>query len=165
MQEAISRSPAIWIPVKPARQLRRIRRSHSFNEEKPLQDVEQIHRDTGVPIRQIEVLLRVSYIPVRLCDSQGKDSDDGAEFDLDSGCDNPAEITMREDEFRFVRGAISRLNPIQREIICARFGISTGVSQSRVRVAAGRGVSVESIRTIEKQALEDLRMKLSNLFS
>jgi DNA-directed RNA polymerase sigma subunit (sigma70/sigma32) len=84
---------------------------------------------------------------------------------LDSGCENPAEALIREEERRLLQTVLSGLDSVSRDIICARFGITSEKIEMLDNLAAIHGVSRERIRQIEKQALKELRLKLKHLLS
>jgi DNA-directed RNA polymerase sigma subunit (sigma70/sigma32) len=146
-------------------QFKRIRECHSFIEGKPDQDVDKIHEETGISKRQIVRILTNPRTVVSLSASKCDDGDEGIEAVLDSGCENPAEALIREEERRLLQTVLSGLDSVSRDIICARFGITSEKIEMLDNLAAIHGVSRERIRQIEKQALKELRLKLKHLLS
>jgi DNA-directed RNA polymerase sigma subunit (sigma70/sigma32) len=146
-------------------QLKRIRECHSFIEGKPDQDVDKIHEETGISKRQIARILTNPCIVVSLTAAKCDDDDEGIEAVLDSGCENPAEAVMREEELRLLQTVLSGLDSVRRNIICARFGITSEKIETLENLAAIHGMGREHIRRIEKRALSEMRLKLKQLLS
>jgi RNA polymerase primary sigma factor len=165
IQRAIRCSYIIRTPPRRAMQFKRIRECHSFIEGKPDQDVDKIHEETGISKRQIVRILTNPRTVVSLSASKCDDGDEGIEAVLDSGCENPAEALIREEERRLLQTVLSGLDSVSRDIICARFGITSEKIEMLDNLAAIHGVSRERIRQIEKQALKELRLKLKHLLS
>lgn len=61
-----------------------------------------------------------------------------------------------------VRGALDKLTPMQRAIVCRRFGIDTDEKTLR-DIGLEEGLTSERIRQIEAQALEKLRFLLKDM--
>jgi len=165
IRQAIRRSYTIRTPPKRAMQLKRIRECHSFIEGKPDQDVDKIHEETGISKRQIARILTNPCIVVSLTAAKCDDDDGGIEAVLDSGCENPAEAVMRQEELRLLQTVLSGLDSVRRNIICARFGITSKKIETLENLAAIHGMGREHIRRIEKRALSEMRLKLKQLLS
>jgi RNA polymerase sigma factor (sigma-70 family) len=165
IQQAIQRSYTIRTPTERAMQFKRILECHSFIEGKPDQDVDKIHEETGISKRQIARILTNPCTVVSLSAAKCDDDDEGIEAVLDSGCENPAEAVMREEELRLLQTVLSGLDSVHRNIIRTRFGITSGNPEAPDDLAAIYGVSQAHIRRIEKQALKELRLKLNQLLS
>lgn len=165
IQQAIQRSYTIRTPTKRAMQFKRIRECRSFIEGKPDQDVDKIHEETGISKRQIARILTNPGTVVSLSAAKCDDGDEGIEAVLDSGCENPAEAVMREEELRLLQMVLSGLDSVRRDIICTRFGITSGKPEALDDLAAIYGFSRAYIHRIEKQALKELRLKLKRLLS
>jgi RNA polymerase primary sigma factor len=165
IQRAIQCSYTIRTPTGRAMQFKRIRECRSFIEGKPDQDVDKIHEETGISKRQIARILTNPCTVVSLSAAKCDDGDEGIEAVLDSGCENPAQAVMREEELRLLQTVLSGLDSVRRDIICTRFGITSEKPEARDDLAATYGVSQAYIRRIEKQALKELRLKLKQLLS
>ena len=165
IQRAIRCSYTIRTPPRRAMQFKRIRECHSFIEGKPDQDVDKIHEETGISKRQIARILTNPCIVVSLTAAKCDDDDGGIEAVLDSGCENPAEAVMREEELRLLQTVLSGLDSVRRNIICARFGITSEKIETLENLAAIHGMGREHIRRIEKRALSEMRLKLKQLLS
>jgi RNA polymerase primary sigma factor len=165
IQQAIQRSYTIRTPTKRAMQFKRIRECRSFIEGKPDQDVDKIHEETGISKRQIARILTNPCTVVSLSAPKCDDGDEGIEAVLDNDCENPAEALIREEERQLLQMVLARLNSVHRDIICARFGITSEKIETLENLAAIHGMGREHIRRIEKQALSEMRLKLEHLLS
>jgi RNA polymerase sigma-70 factor, ECF subfamily len=71
--------------------------------------------------------------------------------------DNPSELVVQEMDRRRMREALSRLPPVQRQVIELRYLENL----SHLEVAAVLGKRVEAIRTLQHRAIEALRQILA----
>lgn len=162
IRQGLQRSHTVRTPVRRARLLRKILNCRSFIEDARDQDLHGIEKETGIPKAQITRILSSGFTFFSLSAPQ-HDGDEVLEAVIDSGCEDPAEATMREEDLQLLSGALSELSSLEKRIVSARFGINAEGPETLDSLAAGYGVSRERIRQIEKTALRRMRMKIKRL--
>jgi RNA polymerase sigma factor (sigma-70 family) len=165
IRQGIRRSYTIRTPTRRAIEFKRILECPSFIEDKPDQDVDKIHEETGISKRQIVRILTNPRTVVSLSAPKCDDGDEGIEAVLDNDCENPAEALIREEERQLLQMVLAGLNSVHRDIICARFGITSEKIETLENLAVIHGMGRERIRRIEKRALSEMRLKLERLLS
>jgi len=165
IRQGIRHSYTIRTPTRRAIEFKRILECPSFIEDKPDQDVDKIHEETGISKRQIVRILTNPRTVVSLSAPKCDDGDEGIEAVFDNDCKNPAEALIRTEERQLLQMVLARLNSVHRDIICARFGITSEKIETLENLAAIHGMGRERIRRIEKRALSEMRLKLEHLLS
>lgn len=126
------------------------------------EDDAAVSKRTGEPIERIKKIERVAQavLPPHLSLNTPlrANADDEREFlDLLPSLAPSAEtLAVAEDERRAVRDHLSRLPPVQREILCRRFGVGCKPETLR-QIANDHGLSRERIRQLETGALQMLK--------
>jgi len=77
--------------------------------------------------------------------------------------EDPAEIAMTADDARTVTELLDTLTARERDIICRRFGIGSGESQTLEEIGMDYGLTRERIRQIESKAIAKLASKHAHL--
>lgn len=160
IRAAIRSARLIRTPERRARVLQRIRTAWSFREDQSAQDLDILHRETGISTAVIQRVLRDQCMIISLDRPMHEDSGEGIEVILPTDEETPAEIVGHEEDLSELAKAVSLLTPREKHVVCSRFGINTDKTETLKQIGSCYGLSFERIRQIETLALEKLRSSL-----
>jgi RNA polymerase primary sigma factor len=119
---------------------------------------EELARETGVPVDALDQLDVASrQEPRSLHEPVGEDTelvDLVAHLETESPLDVVEDSMLREEIGTAVEAT---LEPLEQEVVTLRYGLGTGRAMSLREVAEHVGVSAETVRKVERNALGKLR--------
>jgi len=119
---------------------------------------EEIAEELGMTSVEVEALRQTSRDSVSLETPIGEEGDtELGHLIEDVNATSPAEAAMEADLKDQVDGVLSMLAPRERRVIQLRFGLGDGHQRALDEVARRMGTSRETVRQLERQALEKLR--------
>jgi RNA polymerase primary sigma factor len=165
IRQAITRAIAdrgrqIRIPVHVQERLRKVRQARerlvmSTGREPTLQE---IAKEADVPVETLEDLETASrQEPRSLQEPVGEDAELGdlvAQMETENPVDAVEDTMMREEISAAVQ---TTLEPLERQVVELRYGIGNGRTMSLREVGEAVGVSAETVRKVEREALRKLR--------
>lgn len=160
-----NQSRTIRLPLHVQQQLRDLDRAEQELTVDPLAADRPVSVEGFTP-EKIALLRRVSQ-PVTSLDEHGS-SDGTDKLDLssivpDTAAENPAEVAGDSDMVSNLADILSVLDPREREIVAARYGLNQRSRQTLEELGVTFGVTRERIRQIQKAAIEKLRHALKRL--
>ena len=165
IRQAITRAIAdrgrqIRIPVHVHERIRKIRKIRERLVQQTGRDPtpEELARAADVPQDQLaELEAAVRKEPRSLQEPVGEDAELGdlvAQAELESPLDAVEDTMLREEIGQAVDAA---LEPMEQDVVSLRYGLGNGRTMSLREVAELVGVSAETVRKVERQALGKLR--------
>jgi len=165
IRQAITRAIAdrgrqIRIPVHVHERIRKIRKIRERLVQQTGRDPtpEELARAADVPQDQLaELEAAVRKEPRSLQEPVGEDAELGdlvAQAELESPLDAVEDTMLREEIAQAVDAA---LEPMEQDVVSLRYGLGNGRTMSLREVAELVGVSAETVRKVERQALGKLR--------
>ncbi len=151
----------IRVPVHMVDQIRHLYRTTHELEQKygrPPTD-EELAKETNVPVKKINWMLRVSWLPLSL-DSPINDDDEESELGMfieDKGTPSPLQSTYSKLLGEKIQEVLESLPPRESHILRLRFGLENGRVHTLEEVGQKFGLTRERIRQIETKALRRLR--------
>ncbi|EED35132.1 RNA polymerase principal sigma factor SigA [Luminiphilus syltensis NOR5-1B] len=121
-------------------------------------DEETLAKNLGMDLDKTRELLQLRNLGVSL-DAPRFDDDEGTMVDSMTGDTfGDTEDTAEQDSLnRFLTNAIDTLEPAERDVVTARWGLHSGPPLSRAEIADKLGVSREWVRQLERSGLKKLR--------
>jgi RNA polymerase primary sigma factor len=166
IRQAITRAIAdrgrqIRIPVHVHERIRKVRQTRERLAQKTGREPtpEEIAEATGIDVEQLEQLEAASRQEPRSLQEPVGDEDTElgdliSEVEDESPLDAVEEGLLRQE----IAGAVeTALEPLEREVVGLRYGLWNGRALSLREVAEQVGVSAETVRKVERQALSKLR--------
>jgi RNA polymerase primary sigma factor len=166
IRQAITRAIAdrgrqIRIPVHVHERIRKVRQTRERLAQKTGREPtpEEIAKATGIDVEQLEQLEAASRQEPRSLQEPVGDEDTElgdliSEVEDESPLDAVEEGLLRQE----IAGAVeTTLEPLEREVVGLRYGLWNGRALSLREVAEQVGVSAETVRKVERQALRKLR--------
>jgi RNA polymerase primary sigma factor len=165
IRQAITRAIAdrgrqIRIPVHVQERLRKVRQTHdrlvqeTGNEPAP----EEVAKAAGLTLEILEALETAArQEPRSLQEPVGEDAELGdlvAQIETESPLDAVEDSMLREEIGQAVE---TTLDPIERQVVALRYGLGNGRTMSLREVGESVGVSAETVRKVEREALRKLR--------
>ncbi|HEX6208565.1 MAG TPA: sigma-70 family RNA polymerase sigma factor [Actinomycetota bacterium] len=165
IRQAITRAIAdrgrqIRIPVHVHERIRKIRKTRERLMQQTGRDPtpDELSRAAGVPVEMLEELeAAVRKEPRSLQEPVGEDAELGdlvAQVELESPLDAVEDTLLREE---IAQAVGTTLEPMEQEVVSLRYGLGNGRAMSLREVAELVGVSAETVRKVERQALGKLR--------
>jgi len=165
IRQAITRAIAdrgrqIRIPVHVHERIRKIRKTRERLMQQTGRDPtpEELSRAAGVPAEMLDDLeAAVRKEPRSLQEPVGEDAELGdlvAQVELESPLDAVEDTLLREE---IAQAVDNTLEPMEQEVVSLRYGLGNGRAMSLREVAELVGVSAETVRKVERQALGKLR--------
>ncbi|MCJ7624524.1 MAG: sigma-70 family RNA polymerase sigma factor, partial [Anaerolineaceae bacterium] len=151
----------IRVPVHMVDQIRHLyRRIHELEQElgQPPTN-EELAEATEIPLRKINWMLRVSWLPLSL-DSPVNDEDEESELGMfieDKNTPTPLQSTYSKLLVEKIEEVLESLPPRESRILRLRFGLENGRMHTLEEVGQKFGLTRERIRQIETKALRRLR--------
>ena len=166
IRQAITRAIAdrgrqIRIPVHVHERIRKVRQTRERLAQKTGREptAEEIALAAGIDVEQLEQLEAASRQEPRSLQEPVGDEDTElgdliSEVEEESPLDAVEDSLLREE----IAGAVATtLEPLEREVVLLRYGLGNGRALSLREVAEQVGVSAETVRKVERQALRKLR--------
>jgi RNA polymerase primary sigma factor len=166
IRQAITRAIAdrgrqIRIPVHVHERIRKVRQTRERLAQKTGREPtpEEIAKATGIDVEQLEQLEAASRQEPRSLQEPVGDEDTElgdliSEVEDESPLDAVEEGLLRQE----IAGAVdTTLEPLERDVVGLRYGLWNGRALSLREVAEQVGVSAETVRKVERQALRKLR--------
>jgi RNA polymerase primary sigma factor len=165
IRQAITRAIAdrgrqIRIPVHVQERLRKVRQTHdrlvqeTGNEPAP----EEVAKAAGLTLEILEALETAArQEPRSLQEPVGEDAELGdlvAQIETESPLDAVEDGMLREEIGQAVE---TTLDQIERQVVALRYGLGNGRTMSLREVGEAVGVSAETVRKVEREALRKLR--------
>jgi RNA polymerase primary sigma factor len=160
IRDALWRARLIRTPKRHAQVYQRLRQAHSFREEQMVQDLYELHQETGISTKLIRRVLNEQCLIISLDNPAFDDHDDGIEATLPSDSKTPAVVVSSQEELLDLEEAVILLTPRERFVICHRFCLNGSAFKTLDQIAAHYRVSRERIRQIQNLALRKLRARL-----
>jgi RNA polymerase primary sigma factor len=166
IRQAITRAIAdrgrqIRIPVHVHERIRKVRQTRERLAQRTGREPtpEEVAKATGLDVEQIEQLDAASRQEPRSLQEPVGDEDTElgdliSEVEDESPLDAVEEGLLREEIAGVVQAA---LEPLERDVVALRYGLGNGHPLSLREVAEQVGVSAETVRKVERQALRKLR--------
>ncbi len=165
IRQAITRAIAdrgrqIRIPVHVQERLRKVRqaRERLVQETGREPTPQEIAKASGVPLAQLDELEQAArQEPRSLQEPVGEDAELGdlvAQVEAENPIDAVEDTMLREEMWQAVE---TTLEPMEREVVALRYGLGNGRSMSLREVGEAVGVSAETVRKVEREALRKLR--------
>ncbi|MEM9215464.1 MAG: RNA polymerase sigma factor, RpoD/SigA family [Cyanobacteria bacterium P01_F01_bin.150] len=116
------------------------------------------------PVSKVRDYLQVARKPISLDLQVGDNRDTTLASILEDDGPSPEDYVAHQALRSDLRKLINTLTPRQQEVIYLRFGIETGEKLSFAKIGTLMGVSRESIRQIEREALKRLRQRKDMIY-
>jgi RNA polymerase primary sigma factor len=165
IRQAITRATAdrgrtIRVPVHVHERIRKVRMTRERLTQQTGKEPtpEEVAREAGLPVDaldQLEVASRQE--PRSLHEPVGEDTELGdlvAHLETESPVDAVEDSMLRQEIGVAVEAT---LEPLEQEVVTLRYGLGTGRAMSLREVAEHVGVSAETVRKVERNALVKLR--------
>jgi RNA polymerase primary sigma factor len=165
IRQAITRAIAdrgrqIRIPVHVHERIRKIRKTRErlLQETGREPEPEELAGAAGVTVETLEELdAAVRKEPRSLQEKVGEDAELGdlvAQVEMESPLDRVEDTLLREEIGQAVG---TTLEPLEQDVVALRYGLGNGRARSLREVAEVVGVSAETVRKVEREALAKLR--------
>lgn len=152
----------IRIPIHSHAKLRSIREVQNKLEQElgRLPSLEELSATTGIRVTTIASLSRNSQRSISLEEPVGDGKRVVGDFIPDPKAVSPEAATLKKLEKEAIRRALVCLEPREKEVICLRFGFTTGESLTLREIGERLSFSGEWVRLTEANSLKKLRENL-----
>ena len=165
IRQAITRAIAdrgrqIRIPVHVQERLRKVRQTHDrlVQETGREPTPEEVAKGAGLTLDTMELLESAArQEPRSLQEPVGDDAELGdlvSQMETESPLDAVEDSMLREEIGQAVE---TTLDPVERQVVALRYGLGNGRTMSLREVGESVGVSAETVRKVEREALRKLR--------
>jgi RNA polymerase primary sigma factor len=165
IRQAITRAIAdrgrqIRIPVHVQERLRKVRQTHDrlVQETGREPTPEEVAKGAGLTLDTMELLEAAArQEPRSLQEPVGDDAELGdlvSQMESESPLDAVEDSMLREEIGQAVE---TTLDPVERQVVALRYGLGNGRTMSLREVGEAVGVSAETVRKVEREALHKLR--------
>ncbi|HZA27871.1 MAG TPA: sigma-70 family RNA polymerase sigma factor [Actinomycetota bacterium] len=165
IRQAITRAIAdrgrqIRIPVHVQERLRKVRQTHDrlVQETGREPTPEEVAKGAGLTLDIMELLESAArQEPRSLQEPVGDDAELGdlvSQMETESPLDAVEDSMLREEIGQAVE---TTLDPVERQVVALRYGLGNGRTMSLREVGESVGVSAETVRKVEREALRKLR--------
>jgi RNA polymerase primary sigma factor len=165
IRQAITRAIAdrgrqIRIPVHVQERLRKVRQTHDrlVQETGREPTPEEVAKGSGLTLETMELLEAAArQEPRSLQEPVGDDAELGdlvSQIETESPLDAVEDSMLREEIGQAVE---TTLDPVERQVVALRYGLGNGRTMSLREVGEAVGVSAETVRKVEREALRKLR--------
>jgi RNA polymerase primary sigma factor len=157
-------SRTVRLPVHQVEKLSRLsrtRRDLSASLGRDATDVE-VAAEMAVDVETVQDLDRISRTPASLDALVGDDGGTTLGDLVDASDATPEDLVVEADSRGELIGLVDRLTDRESEVIRCRYGLVPGPKQTYEEIAGRIGVSRERVRQIEREALERLRLWVSD---
>ena len=156
----IEQSRAIRVPIHAIEQLSKMSKvSNELYQELMREPTSaEIAARMGVDEAKVKELQAIVKEPISI-DQSINDEDDATVADLvaDTSIESPIVDLHKEEISKKIKDVLSTLDEREAEVLCRRYGITTGRPQTLEEIGNAYGLSKERIRQIETKALNKLR--------
>ena len=156
----IEQSRAIRVPIHAIEQLSKMSKvSNELYQELMREPTSaEIAARMGVDEAKVKELQAIVKEPISI-DQSINDEDDATVADLvaDTSIESPIVDLHKEEVSKKIKDVLSTLDEREAEVLCRRYGITTGRPQTLEEIGNAYGLSKERIRQIETKALNKLR--------
>ena len=153
-------SRAIRVPIHAIEQLSKMSKvSNELYQELMREPTSaEIAARMGVDEAKVKELQAIVKEPISI-DQSINDEDDATVADLvaDTSIESPIVDLHRAEVSKKIKDVLSTLDEREAEVLCRRYGITTGRPQTLEEIGNAYGLSKERIRQIETKALNKLR--------
>jgi RNA polymerase primary sigma factor len=118
---------------------------------------EELSKDTGIPLQDVEKILNLAAEPVSLNMPIGEESSTLEDLIADEQSASPSDLSLKQDLIYHTRKLLASLSPREEKILRLRFGIENSGECTLGEIGRQFGLSRERIRQIEAKAIERLR--------
>jgi RNA polymerase primary sigma factor len=165
IRQAITRAIAdrgrqIRIPVHVQERLRKVRQTHDrlVQETGREPSPEEVAKGAGLTLDTMELLEAAArQEPRSLQEPVGEDAELGdlvSQMESESPLDAVEDSMLREEIGQAVE---TTLDPVELQVVALRYGLGNGRTMSLREVGEAVGVSAETVRKVEREALRKLR--------
>ena len=164
MRALANQSKTIRLPVHVVDKVAHIRKAEAklrdaFDREPTDQEVAD---HLGLKTRRIQQYRDASRAPVSLDAPTGKDEDQRiSEVVADPNAAAPFDRLIQQNDSQLVQQVLATLTPRENTILAKRFGLDDGKPKTLEEIGAELGVTRERIRQIQEQALQKMRVKIT----
>ena len=164
MRALANQSKTIRLPVHVVDKVAHIRKAEvklreAFDREPTDQEVAD---HLGLNPRRIQQYRDASRAPISLDAPIGTDEPQRiADVVADPNAAAPFERLVHENDTQLVQQVLATLTPRENKILAMRFGLDDGKPKTLEEIGARLGVTRERIRQIQEEALQKMRVKIS----
>ena len=164
MRALANQSKTIRLPVHVVDKVAHIRKAEvklreAFDREPTDQEVAE---HLGLNPRRIQQYRDASKAPVSLDAPIGRDEPQRiSEVVADPNAAAPFDRLVHENDTQLVQQVLATLTPRENKILAMRFGLDDGKAKTLEEIGARLGVTRERIRQIQEEALQKMRVKIS----
>ena len=164
MRALANQSKTIRLPVHVVDKVAHIRKAEvklreAFDRE-PTD--EEVAEHLGLNPRRIQQYRDASRTPISLDAPIGRDEPQRiSEVVADPHAAAPFDRLVHENDSQLVQQVLATLTPRENKILAMRFGLDDGKAKTLEEIGARLGVTRERIRQIQEEALQKMRMKIS----
>ena len=164
MRALANQSKTIRLPVHVVDKVAHIRKAEvklreAFDREPTDQEVAD---HLGLNPRRIQQYRDASRAPISLDAPIGRDEPQRiSEVVADPNAAAPFDRLVHENDTQLVQQVLATLTPRENKILAMRFGLDDGKAKTLEEIGARLGVTRERIRQIQEEALQKMRVKIS----
>jgi len=164
MRALANQSKTIRLPVHVVDKVAHIRKAEvklreAFDREPTDQEVAD---HLGLNPRRIQQYRDASRAPISLDAPIGRDEPQRiSEVVADLNAAAPFDRLVHENDTQLVQQVLATLTPRENKILAMRFGLDDGKAKTLEEIGARLGVTRERIRQIQEEALQKMRVKIS----
>jgi RNA polymerase primary sigma factor len=164
MRALANQSKTIRLPVHVVDKVAHIRKAEvklreAFDREPTDQEVAE---HLGLNPRRIQQYRDASKAPISLDAPIGTDEPQRiSEVVADANAAAPFDRLVRENDTELVQAVLATLTPRENKILAMRFGLDDGQPKTLEEIGERLGVTRERIRQIQEEALQKMRVKIS----
>jgi len=164
MRALANQSKTIRLPVHVVDKVAHIRKAEmklreAFDRE-PTD--EEVADHLGLKPRRIQQYRDASRAPISLDAPIGRDEPQRiSEVVADPNAAAPFDRLVHENDTQLVQQVLATLTPRENKILAMRFGLDDGKAKTLEEIGARLGVTRERIRQIQEEALQKMRVKIS----
>jgi RNA polymerase primary sigma factor len=156
-------SRTVRLPVHQVEKLSRLGRTRRDMSAALGRDVtdDEVATEMGFDLETVQDLDRISRAPASLDALVGDDGGTTLGDLVDAADPSPEDIVVENDSRGALVGLVDRLTEREAEVIRCRYGLVPGPKQTYEQISGRLGVSRERVRQIEREALDRLRLWVS----
>jgi RNA polymerase primary sigma factor len=127
--------------------------------------VDELARDTGIPVTKLEKIVRVDLTPIISLDAPSSRDDDRAAIELledEQGVTPEWELEAHEIGLG-LQDALASLRPMEADILRRRFGLDGRQPETLREIGERYALSRERIRQLQERAVGNIRAELSRM--
>jgi len=160
----VRKAGTVRIPEYMLRDRNRIKRTEEANRVKLGRNLseEELAEELGVSKKRLSRTKKHDVAFVESLDREmpGNDSQKYVDFLADEESKNPFEAATLNSWIRSIPDRLSSLSPVERFVLCWRFGLVNGDEMTLQEIGQCLSLSRERVRQIQEEALSKLRTRL-----